>query len=281
LTFDFFDVIVSKWLSICYLFGITGLKWLMQGGNMLIEYRPFYQFTMFLFTGVIGTPEWVNKFAPAFGKLDMMPSLVPHPNIYLGLGEQPANLQQLNFVTAQKDVVVIFDTDRYVVQMQLIPAKKLPPIEDFIAKIEEIANIINGIVEGKAIRLGFVTTGICKQMEDVKLNEIHQSLFKFPSFFNTNDFVEWNSRHVYRIPKDINDKSELLNVILNINRIQMTHSFEHKPVPFDGIEIGMDINTYQGNSSQRFSIEDVKHFLNEAINIKTGLESSLQEIIKD
>ncbi|MDR0639799.1 MAG: hypothetical protein LBG27_13020 [Spirochaetaceae bacterium] len=70
---------------------------------MLIEYRPFYQFTFFLFHGVVGTPEWVARFSPGFEKLAMMPSLVSQPNIYLGFGEQPANLQQLNFVTAQKD----------------------------------------------------------------------------------------------------------------------------------------------------------------------------------
>jgi hypothetical protein len=86
---------------------------------MLVEYRPFYQFSMFLFHGVIGTQDWVDKFHPGFAALGMMPSLVSHPNIYLGLGEQAANMQQLNFITAQKDMVVTFDTDRYVFQMQI------------------------------------------------------------------------------------------------------------------------------------------------------------------
>jgi hypothetical protein len=250
---------------------------------MLIEYRPFYQFTMFLFTGVIGTPEWVNKFSSDFAALEMMPSLVTHPNIYLGLSEheQAANMQQLNFITAQKELMVAFDTDRYGFQMQILPARKLPPVEDFIGKAEEVVKIVNKHIEGKANRLAFVTTGICKQMEDTRLNEIHRKLFNLPCEFDDKKAVEWNSRQVYRIPKDINSKSELLNVILNINRIQITHHFEHKPIPFDGIEIGIDINTYHGNSSQRFSVEDVKPFLNEAANINNSIESSLQEIIGD
>jgi hypothetical protein len=246
---------------------------------MLIEHRPFYQFTMFLFHGVIGTPEWVSKFSPDFASLEMMPSLVSRPNIYLGLGEQPANLQQLNFVTTQQDIIVTFDSDRYIVQMQFIPNKKFPSIENFIEKIDSILKIINGIVEAKASRIAFVTTGICKKMEDKQLNAIHKKLFNFPKEFVENNVVEWNNRHVYRTNKNINGKNELLNVVLNINRIQMIHHFEHKPEPYDGIEIGFDINTFQGNSSQRFSVDDVPCFLGEANAIKNSLEESLQEII--
>jgi hypothetical protein len=247
---------------------------------MLIEYRPFYQITMFLFHGIIGIPEWVGKLSPGFASLEMMPSLVSHPNIYLGLGEQPANLQQLNFVTAHKDLVVTFDIDRYTVQMQVIPNKKLPPIEIFIEKVNSIIKIINGIVEGKSTRIAFVTTGICKKMEDKQLNAIHKKLFNLPKELMDDNAVEWNNRQVYRINKDINGKNELLNVILNINRIQVIHHFEHNPEPYDGIEIGFDINTFQGNSLQRFSVDDVPYFLGEANAIKNSLEESLQEIIK-
>jgi hypothetical protein len=246
---------------------------------MLIEYRPFYRFSFFLFQGVIGTPDWVNRLSPGFGVLEMMPSLISHPNIYLGLGEQPANMQQLRFITSQKDMTVIFDTDRCIFEMQIIPMRKLPPAEDFIAKAEEIVKIITNVVEGKANRIGFTTTGICKKMDMKKLNEIHKKLFMLPEDFSSNQVVEWNSRHIYRTSKDINEKNELLNVILDLNRIQITHYFEHKPVPFDGIEIGFDINTYQGNSSQRFSINDVRPFLSESFNIENTIETSLQKII--
>jgi hypothetical protein len=246
---------------------------------MLIEHRPFYQFTFFFFHGVIGTPEWVNKLSPGFGSLEMMPSLVPHPNIYLGLGEQPANMQQLRFLTAQKDMLVIFNADRYIFQMQIIPMRKLPLIDDFIEKADKIVKIINSVVEGKASRMGFTTTGICKKMNTERLNEIHQKLFNLPNEFRENEFVEWNSRQVYRETRDINGKNELLNIILDLNRIQITHNFEHQPVPFDGIEIGFDINTYQGNSAQRFSIDDVRPFLSESFSINNNIETSLQEIL--
>jgi hypothetical protein len=249
---------------------------------MLIEYRPFYQFTFNFISGVIGTPEWVNKLSPSFGSLEMMPSLIPRPNIYLGISEheQAANMQQLRFITAQRDLTVIFDTDRCIFEMQIIPMRKLPPAEDFIARAEEIIKIITNVVEGKANRMGFTTTGICEKMDIKRLNKIHNKLFVLPEDFNNNQVVEWNSRHVYRTSKDINGRNELLNVILDLNRIQMTHHFEHKPVPFDGIEIGFDINTYQGNSSQRFSVDDVRPFLSESFNIKDNIENPLQEIIK-
>jgi hypothetical protein len=117
-------------------------------------------------------------------------------------------------------------------------------------------------------------------MEDKQLNAIHNKLFNLPKEFMENNVVEWNNRQVYRINRDINGKNELLNVILNINRIQVIHHFEHNPEPYDGIEIGFDINTFQGNSSQRFSVDDVPYFLGEANAIKNSMEESLQEIIK-
>jgi uncharacterized protein (TIGR04255 family) len=244
---------------------------------MLIEHRPFYQFTFFVLHGVVGTPEWVTKLSPGFGELDMMPSLVSHPNMYLGLGEQPANLQQLNFVTTQKDWVVIFDNDRIVIQAQIIPNQKLPSFEEFILKAEKILNVFSKTMNTRATRLGFVTTGICEPMDINKLNQIHQKLFNFPDEFKDNT-TEWNSRQVYITTKKINDKNEKLNVILDTNRIQTTHHFEHKPIAFDGIEIGIDVNTYQGDSSQRFSVDDIAPFLQEAHAIENNLENSLQEL---
>jgi hypothetical protein len=235
---------------------------------------------MFLFHGIVGTPDWVGKLSPGFASLEMMPSLVPRPNIYLGLGEQPANLQQLNFVTEQKDIIVTFESDRYIIQMQVIPNQKLPEFEDFIDMVNSIVKTINEIVEGKAKRIAFVTTGLCKKMEAEQLNVIHKKLFNLPKEFMKNDVVEWNSRQVYRTNKDINGKNELLNVILNINRIKLIRNSDDKPKPYDRIEVGFDINTFQGNTSQRFSVADVICFLNEAAAIKNTLEESLQEIIK-
>jgi hypothetical protein len=247
---------------------------------MLIEHRPFYQFSFFLSHGVIGTSMWVSKFSPGFSELNMIPSLISHPNIYLGLGEQPANMQQLTFVTDQKDLVVTFADDRVVVQMQIIPNRKLPSSEEFIDTVTKILNLLNRIVEGKAIRLAFMTTGICEQMLPDKLDEIHRKLFSLPVEFTQNKTIEWNTRHVYRTTENINGNSELLNVILNFSRIQVTHHFEHKPESFDGIEIGFDINTFQGNASQRFSADDANAFLHTAIRIEDTLEVSLQKIIE-
>jgi hypothetical protein len=135
-------------------------------------------------------------------------------------------------------------------------------------------------VEGKAARLAFVTTGICKQMPPDMLDKVHRKLFLLPEEFTKNKIVEWNARQVYRTTENINGKSEFLNVILNLGRIQVTHHFEHKPVPFDGIEIGFDINTFQGNSFQRFSVDDVDAFLPAAICVEDNLEASLQKIIE-
>jgi hypothetical protein len=246
---------------------------------MLIEYRSFYQFDFFLLNSVVGTPEWVHKFTPVFEKLGMMPSLVSHPNSYLGLSEQRENLQQLTFVTAKRDVVVIFDEERYIIKMRFIPNKELSPIKDFIKNVTIIFDIINGIVESKASRLALVTTGICKQMQPDKLTKIHQTLFNFPKEFRENEVIECNDRQVYRTTKNINGKSELLNVILNLNRIQVTHHFEHKPIHYDGIEIVFEVNTFQGNYSQRFAVDDVKPFLDESFHIENNLEESLQKII--
>lgn len=249
---------------------------------VLIEHRAFYQFGFFVPHNISVTPEQVAGLMPDFFSLNMLPAIQSLPNIYLGLGESPANLQQLRFMTADKQLIVDFELNhRYLIQMTGLPGAKLPDYDFFSNRVKEIIEKLEKKVPIKAHRLSFVTTGIGKKMEKNQLDRINEKLFTLPEKFRSHKPIEWNSRQVCREDKTINGRTEILNIIMNISRIENVHHFEAKPTSFDGIEVNFDINTFQGNNEQRFSSDDVRPFLAEAGGIQRELESSLEKIISE
>ena len=75
---------------------------------------------------------------------------------------------------------------------------------------------------------------------------------------------------------ELGDKTETLNVITDINRIQGTLTQGTERSSFDKIEIGFDINTHQHSTDLRFGADDVELFLNVAIQKSQDIMAEIE-----
>jgi hypothetical protein len=69
--------------------------------------------------------------------------------------------------------------------------------------------------------------------------------------------------------------------VLDCNRLSTLLDMDNKISDYEGIEMGFDINTFQGNTVQRFSFEDVLPFLEEAWKISTSIENSFEVMFSE
>lgn len=116
-------------------------------------------------------------------------------------------------------------------------------------------------------------------MKESELTKIESKLLKLPTFYLENSPVEWVTRNVARYNASINNVPEVFNVITDINRVQVLRNTEDEVKEFSGIEIGFDINTFQKNIKQRFSLNDSETFMGEAKKLNERLLGELEEII--
>jgi len=64
-----------------------------------------------------------------------------------------------------------------------------------------------------------------------------------------------------------------------LNRIETQLNIDNRISDYNGIEAGFDINTYQGNASQRFSFDDVIPFLDETWKICGDIERTFDDML--
>jgi hypothetical protein len=245
----------------------------------VIEFRPYYQFGYFLPHGIFAKPETVAQLTGDFTPLGMIPSTVQGSMFAIGSEPGINMVPQLQFMTPFKNLTIDFALDRYVIQMIDVPNYPLPAYEVFYNTAQEIIAILEKIKKMKAARMSFLTTGLYRKMQDSEITQAHSNLFVLPEQLNGHPFVEWNGRQVYREKRKINTRDELINIIMNINKLQIAQHPNKRLSEYNGIEISLDINTYQGNNEQRFTADDVIPFLKDAANIREDLEVSVEKII--
>jgi hypothetical protein len=80
-----------------------------------------------------------------------------------------------------------------------------------------------------------------------------------------------------RVNIDVSGREEEVNVITDVNRIRGASSGEEGSEPYDRIQIGFDINTYQANRDPRFEVRDAEAFFPEALQVRDRILSHLKE----
>ena len=132
--------------------------------------------------------------------------------------------------------------------------------------------------ERKARRMAVVREGLLPEMNSKLLNEIANRTFKLPKIYVENPPYEWDWRNVSSFTRKFSNKDELVNTIVTMKRLRgkmgITSDDESE---FDRIRIDVDINTNQDVVLERFNLDDVKGFFDNAPVWHNEIE---QEIIK-
>lgn len=148
----------------------------------------------------------------------------------------------------------------------------------FINDVKNIINIIFDKFPHNANRVAFVTNYLLKAMEKDELNKIFTNISNPIETYQINPPITWNQRFVTRLKKSFSDKTELLNVISDINRVNVNLKINSKIELFDRIELKFDINTYQGNSEYRFMKDDMIGFYESILDLEKSIKEEYIQI---
>ena len=240
----------------------------------MIKDRDYYSFGFFVPYSIKPEPSIIAKLLTHFKEWNLLPNTLQKQGVFQ---ESPLNsIYQLQLFTENKELVIDFEPFRYHIQSFGIKEGAILSFDEFVKRSEKLVSFMYELNNMKAHRLSFATKALCKEMTKDKLVDVNKKLFNLPQIFNDNEPIEWSSRQITRIERNINDRAEIINLITDVNRIQGVLSSEGSDVNFDRIEIKFDINTFQGNTDQRFDYKDVSPFLNLANDLKNEIEKELK-----
>ena len=243
----------------------------------LVEHRLFCQFGFFCSHGAVPRPETIAKIIVELGEFAFLPSTVQ--TIQLGPEPEPTQALHLQLFTQNKQWTVDFEPHRFLIQRNAPISEEPGYANSFASRIIDILRHLHNLFPGSATRLSFVTKGLCREMSKNELNHAHKNLFSLPGLFHESDPVEWSMRQVIRREESVNGKSEQLNVVADLSRIQGEIVNEPNSPGIDRIQIGMDINTLHEKQEQRFTPDDVGSFIEVAMRNTHAFEKSVEGLI--
>lgn len=233
----------------------------------MIDVKLKYQASIFIDgSDIIPTSDKINEMLSLFRDKNLIPGTFqeisvynPKPQLRLRLASTN-NEWEINLASQRIDIIKS-PTDT--------KGTNLGELEQFCPEAYELGERIMKRYGKNANRISMISNFLLEEMENKQLTGVYSRLFKTPAFYEKHTPVAWNWRTVTREDIDLNGEKELFNVILKINRLQ--GDFGGGIVPFDRIELGFDINTYQGNKNYRFGKEHLRIFYKKALGLYQNL----------
>lgn len=201
------------------------------------------------------------------------------PTTYTEIGLFPRPEVRLRLMSPNNEWVIDFDITRISISKNKVKAggANLGAIEEFTRNSTDFLGRILTRFPKKSHRLGLVTRGFMSEMSGEQLLRIYRCLFLPIRFYQDNVPISWNFRTHTRIPENLGDNQEIINVITRVNRIKGTFIEEGSSVPFDRIRLDFDINTSQDNKEARFDLTHLNSFNSITLRIRNLLLSQLKE----
>jgi hypothetical protein len=230
----------------------------------MIDFVGHYKFAFFAPGAHLEpSPDIIARLLDTFRDKNLFPTTISEHQIL----PTPQTRLQLQMTTRQSELNLAFEPNRVLFSKLNVPGIEIGTVADFVAETVEVFARLLQVVPLTGTRLAYITKGLLPSMSSDALEQVNSRLLNLPTFYMEHPPCEWNTRNVARYEITLGDKVEIINVITHINRIQGSFKRIEKPQPFDRIEIGFDINTYQENKTARFKSSDVDVFLNQAVTI--------------
>jgi len=240
----------------------------------MIDCVAYYQFGFYApGTHVEPTPDLVGRLLESLKDKGFVPTTSPE----IEIGPSPNMRLQLQFITQDQQWNLAFEDSRVLLHKKALPDSEVGRPEDFCSETQDVFGRLTGVTEFHGTRMSYVTKGLLPEMTNDELEQANSLLINLPPFYSEHPPCEWTTRHVARYDVSIGEETETLNVITDINRRQGQLAKESSLVPFDRLEISFDINTYQGNTDQRFGVDDVGPFLTQALTLSRKIQKEIGE----
>lgn len=237
-----------------------------------------YQASFFVkATDIIPSPEVISTLLNMFSDKGFLPTT------FQEIGPQsPSPQVRLRLNSKNNEWGINFASHRIDIEKNPVVAagKNVGDVETFAKETKDFFSRILGHFRKKGHRLSIITSGMLKEMTHKELLEVYTKLFRPLPFYERDMPFEWKCRCVARSEKHIEESSEPLNVITNINRVkgQLSDSTSYA-TEFERIEVAFDINTIAENEDTRFNAESFNDFFNSALDIRSDILNQIRKVI--
>ncbi len=238
----------------------------------MFDHVAHYQFSFFSPEAhVEPSPDNIERLLKAFKDKGFIPTTVQE----LHVGEDFNTSLHLQMITRDNGWKIDFESKRVLLTKENVPNVSIGTSNEFRLEVEEIFSRLLSIIPFNGTRLSFVTKGLLPEMSQESLKIIHSRFMDLPQFYVEKVPFQWSTRNIAQLDIQIRDKTETINVITDISRIQGSFKEKEGFQRFDRIEVGFDINTYQKNITVRFALEDIGNFLTQAIKISERIQKEI------
>lgn len=238
----------------------------------MIDIIGAYQASLFgTFDDIVPSADTIPVFLEMFRDKGFL------PNIFQEIGYETRSRLRLNSTDGEWNVS--FGAGRIMIEKFPITPKggNMGTVDGFAKDVVDFFNRVLVKFPKKGSRLSLVTSGLLKEMPEAKLKSIYESLVIPNKFYEKFHPVEWNIRSVANISEQISGINEKINAITMINRLQGQMANPDGFLAFDRIEVGFDINTFQGNLESRFDSASISDFYIKAVDLRGSLFNELKE----
>jgi hypothetical protein len=233
------------------------------------------------FDNIKPTPEAIMNLTKELEEFDIIPSTFTETNSGLPAALSVTNIlppvtkNRLRLTSEREGMDIFIFSYRIDINFKPKDFKGFSDtqISNLIKITETIFDQLLNKYTKSASRLALNTTtlliDIPKEQGSVFLGKFipRESYFSHPQ--------EWSTRLMKRESINLNEKQDMLNVIVNVAIIIGQEGGDHTVRDFNGFSFDFDINTIAENTAPRFTLSEIKVFLVHAIDLKKRLISDL------
>ena len=249
----------------------------------MIDMKMKYQATIFgNFNDIEPTPDNIKTLVDLFRDKALIPGVI---NEFRATVQTPIPTRRarIRCASANGEWAIEFLSNRIQIVKQATETHgaNLGDLDAFCSDASYLFEQITSEFKKKANRIALVTDFLLKAMTKKTLSEIYLKLFNAPEFYVENPPFEWNWRTASRIPIKLEELDETLNIIVTINRSDGEFQAKGEIMPFDGIQLGFDINTVPDNKEHRFDSRKIASFYNQVSKPHDSLSGEITEFIDE
>jgi hypothetical protein len=146
-------------------------------------------------------------------------------------------------------------------------------IRNLMKKTETIFEQLLNKYTKSASRLALNTTTLLIDIQDKQRSAFLRKFITSESYFSNP--LEWSTHLMKRESIKLNENQDTLNIIVNIATTIGQENKDNKPRDFNGFSIDFDINTAAENTAPRFTLPEIRDFLDQTVDLKKKLISDL------
>lgn len=245
----------------------------------MLDHIMHYQFGFYgSGTHLDAEPGTIADLLNAFRDKGLIPTTIPEIQLTPNLKSRP----QLQFITPDEQWRLAFEAKRILLRKQSLPNQEVGDSRKFADEVNEIFEKLLRIAPIVGNRLSYVVKGLFPESSSERLKSIKPRVLRDIPFYETNPPNRWETKCVTRVTRSFGKRTELLNVLTDINRVQGEFNEEDGATrPFDRIQTEVDINTSQDDVIARFDYADIEPFLSSATQLSWSLVSEVGAILDD